>query len=152
MGYTHYFTQTRDLTDGEFAEVREIMDKVIAGSNVPVGDWSGDPINERKATFWRDEGVGFNGLDDDAHETFCIPQKREVKDYQSDDFKGFLFCKTARKSYDTLVVACLCRIEQRMPGAFRIDSDGGPDEWEMGLELARRIFDDPTIRVPEAVE
>ena len=69
-------------------------------------------------------GIRFNGLHDESHEDFF---------YRED--QSFDFCKTARKDYDVVVVATLCLVAY-----FRlaqVSSDGGKEDWLLGLALAR---------------
>ena len=44
----------------------------------------------------------------------------------------------------------LATIHARCPG-LDVSSDGGPDDWTKGVDLARRILDDPTIEIPAGV-
>ena len=45
MGYTHYFTQTRDYTDDEWPQVLEDIGQIIAYAeneqNVAIRNWDG---------------------------------------------------------------------------------------------------------------
>ena len=59
--------------------------------------------------------VYFNGVGKEAHETFCIKKVN-----QGD---GFDFCKTARKSYDTLVAATLLIYKHHFP-QIELSADG----------------------------
>lgn len=88
---------------------------------------------EREPLFSEHE-ICFNGVRDLGHETF----------YLSTRGSDFEFCKTARKPYDTAVVAILCLLHHHT--GIDVSSDGGPSDWERGLEFARRI--EPTCQLP----
>jgi hypothetical protein len=64
--------------------------------------------------------------------------------------KGWAFCKTAYKPYDKVVVACLCYLADA--GVLTASSDGGPEDWTDGLELARSALQRPTLQIPEGVK
>ena len=76
--------------------------------------------------------IYFNGLGDDAHETFSLPNS-------SNELKDFDFCKTQCKPYDIVVVACLTVLHNYCP-EIQISSDGDPCDLEEGLNLARKIL------------
>jgi hypothetical protein len=115
MGYTHYFTGLR--TDATFSKcIQDIID-VAQEHGIRVRDGWGDGeaivTNTRVAL----NGDTDNGLD---HETFSI----------SDGSDGFNFCKTARKPYDSVVVAILIlAIVNEQPGWEEIQSDGTWGDW-----------------------
>ena len=48
---------------------------------------------------------------------------------------AFNFCKTARKSYDKYVVACLILAKLCFGNDVKISSDGDLEDWEEGKEL-----------------
>jgi hypothetical protein len=77
--------------------------------------------------------IRFNGLGEDGHETFLVLR----------DEGGFAFCKTVRKPYDALVVATLALMNHYAPGAWRYKSDGDPEDWEEGLQLASDAASEP---------
>ena len=110
---------------------------LIEASPIPIAGWDGDVgiLPE----FLKDR-ISFNGVGEDAHETFVLTPKET----------GFTFCKTARKPYDTLVVAILCLADLTFPGLLSISSDGDSGDWEEGLLLARLV--NPGAVIPAEVE
>lgn len=136
MGYTHYFAELR--TDPEFSEhVRNIVD-VAQESGIRVRNGWGE-----EEAIVSDNAVSINGDADEGldHETFYLPDRPD----------GFNFCKTARKPYDSVVVAILIRaIVDEQPGWENIRSDGGWLDWEDarggyntpigGVALYERVF------------
>ena len=109
MGYTHYWTQTRDFTRDEWVQIREDFEALLKDvqhvQGIPLANGDG-----RTRHVPRDLGqakIFFNGAGDDAHETFCLYRVRPPKEsWQSR--RGGDFCKTARKPYDLAVTAALC--------------------------------------------
>ena len=113
MGYTHYWNSMEHLNTERFEILRRATVKAIELSGVDI-------------TLDDDEdAILFNGVGDDEHEDMAL----------SPDGEFSCFCKTARKPYDVVVVACLYMAELLIPG-FHWTSDGDPDELADGLELA----------------
>jgi hypothetical protein len=128
MGYTHYWDDSKEPASQEtidqFYSIFDVMVKMRPNTI---------EIDERNyARLW------FNGIDDLAHETMCI------------DFTGkgtWQFCKTARKPYDELVVACLILAEEL--GIIQGWSSDG-DEYDHGagwrlLETAKPLANVTTL-------
>lgn len=87
MGYTHYYTQQRDLTDIEWDAIVGIVDEIIRFSPV-------------KVHFVADDlSFILNGVND-GFEDFYLTKKNG----------GFRFCKTAQQPYDLVVCASLIMI------------------------------------------
>ena len=49
-------------------------------------------------------------------------------------------CKTRQQPYDLAVTASLIRLAHRFPEGVQVSSDGGPEEWQAGLDLCRDVF------------
>lgn len=132
MGYTHYWYRP---VEGEPPEkvfgALLSMSMIIRSSPVPLAGphGEGEPeINE--------SGIWFNGRgEEDSHETFCFPvqPKHNEWDDQTDPLV-FEFCKTARKPYDAVVVACLLAAKHHLGDLIQISSDGNWDEWQDGAD------------------
>lgn len=153
MGYTHYWTQKRNFTVTEWqdicSDVRAILDYGQNLAGVPLANGMGDGGTSPELS---DDSIAFNGLGDDSHETFSIGRKIRRPDYEGRT-KGWDFCKTARKPYDPVVVACLCYLStvtrREDPAthepiigteAFSVSSDGDGSEWVEGLDMARKAL------------
>lgn len=126
MGYTHYWTAPRTLTAEEWSMVRRATTAVVDASGVWIGEGMGDFRGPRMSN----ERIHLNGqasigLD---HETFTLTRRQTHGD----------FCKTARKPYDTVVAALLAFMACKF--GYRVDSDGGPEDWEPGCRLASRAL------------
>lgn len=81
--------------------------------------------------------IQFNGTGDEAHETFTIEQSYMGTFKQWKGNKLFEFCKTARKEYDTVVVACLIILKHHFGNDVVVQSDGYADEWQIGLNAVK---------------
>lgn len=140
MGYTHYFTQTRDYTPDEWAGVCEDISTLLRFSinaqGIPIGNASGDRPSKPEIG---PERIRFNGMGDDAHETFVVNRIRTLDEWQSPDRLGWDFCKTARKPYDTVVTAALCYLST-VCETHEVSSDGSGKDFVPGLELARQAL------------
>ena len=78
--------------------------------------------------YWRDDPL------DAEHETFSVYRKHEKPKHAHHDEKiQFGFCKTARKPYDVMVVACLILYKYYFRKDVEISSDGDLDDWQKGF-------------------
>jgi len=125
MGYTHYWKVKNGSEESfkEFSDTcKKLHDALPKTTDSAGGSYSnerlkiGNGLGEGKPEF-TDEIVRFNG---DAkhglnHETFSIAK--------NDD--EWNFCKTARKPYDLLVVACLLAAVDFL--GYKFSSDGFTD-------------------------
>lgn len=136
MGYTHYWTPGRTLTETEWAQVCKDFQHLFneaqsyGGGYVALsslGDYGKLPTIGAEA-------ITFNGVDlgehgDQSHEPFEITRARGE----------WAFCKTANKPYDKVVVAALIYLatvtESHVP-----TSDGEHGDWSDGLRLAYRVW------------
>ena len=132
MGYTHYFTQQRSLTDQEWQLIKAAATLLTANRHC-------DPVyipTTKKQDMEIGQYININGVGDEAHESFVINKTILHEDPTAPDFvEAFDFCKTNRKSYDRYVTAMLIVINTVAPGAFVIESDGYHDEWFDGLQV-----------------
>jgi len=74
--------------------------------------------------------VAFNGVDEDAHESFIFSRRPNDADFTS-------CCKTARKPYDDVVTAILLAAKKHFRDDIEITSDGYGDDWSRGQELCQ---------------
>ena len=115
MGYTHYWSNARDLTDSEWDAIKAAASRIINTARncyfITLAREFDDASNKPEIT---DEYIRFNGVGDDGHETFYL--SREATDFQ--------FCKTARKDYDAPAAAILIAAKVYAPDAFSWRSDG----------------------------
>jgi hypothetical protein len=155
MGYTHDWKQG-DFTKAEWADIKRDV-AVILQKAMEEGVTIGDAFGEVGAVFRTEawgEDIAFNGFGDESCETFWIGQKRApLESWQTPAQRGRAFCKTARRPYDVAVTACLCYLESVYPKKLQADSDGGVEDWQEGLALARRALPrlDNVLHIPAVV-
>jgi len=106
MGYTRYWNIKNDLDDCRFLKFKEICNQIVELFDIPLDDIIID-----------DSVVRFNGVGDNAHETFLFSKK-----------SGFNFCKTQRKPYDAVVCACLLTAMDVFGNDISFLSDGDNDD------------------------
>jgi hypothetical protein len=141
MGYTHYWTQTRDFTRDEWSQIRDDMEALLKDvqhvQGIPLANGNGDLGTSPEIS---DEKIWFNGAGDDSCETFCLHRKRPPKEsWQSR--RGGDFCKTYRRPYDLAVTAALCYLASvTEPISHSVSSDGHGRDFLEGLEEARRAL------------
>lgn len=127
MGYTHYWTKSRNFTDEEWLDIMkasaDILSRAINTYMIGLA-YESDQLDKKPLV--SDPVIRFNGTDEDGHETFYF-------DRCENDFE---FCKTARKDYDAPVVAILIYARYRAPDAISWRSDGWLSEHADGLALA----------------
>lgn len=119
MGYTRYWDIKSDLNDFEFLKFREICNQIVELFDIPLDDIT---INDNE--------VIFNGVGDDAHETFVFSKK-----------SGFNFCKTKRKPYDAVVCACLLAAKNIFVDKIDIRSDGDNNDIYINNQLLTLVRD-----------
>lgn len=132
MGYTHYWRGGVPKENWERC-ARDIV-RVIEASPVPLADGHGTPGT---TPYVSKIDIVFNGVGEDSHETMVVERGGT----------RFNFCKTRRKPYDVVVVACLCIAAKH--GLREVESDGGADDWAEGLALAQTV--DPDVEIPGEV-
>lgn len=150
MGYTHYWNQTRDFSKTEWNEVTQNVCAIVCEAverGVPIGNGFGEKM-PKGAPETGEYHVAFNGIGEDRCETFWLD-----KLLPEGVSKAFNFCKTRNRPYDIAVVACLCYLESAFPDHISVGSDGGLDDWEDGLEIARKALPDlrNDIQIPEEI-
>jgi len=136
MGYTHYWKQKRSFTDNEWDTIQRCVKMVIASEEkkgIVLRSWDGTGKPEVTSEY-----VSFNGNEDtgDDHETFRVDKNQPKKEswVSEKDYKNegaFVFCKTARKPYDSAVVMALVVIQEIAPTAIDISSDGDDDVFKI---------------------
>ncbi len=153
MGYTHYWHYNPDKMDAIVWRSAIVdCEKILAFCHVAAvePDWHDDN--------W----FGFNGIGEDAYETFSVPRTLStmllaIKDkranmssfgpkYASRQAR-FDFCKTARMPYDLVVTACLCVLAE---AGLEVSSDGDADEWTPGAQFATKALLRP-VSIPPKV-
>jgi len=148
-GYTHYW-RWRVVPDAKRLEpcLRD-MDKLADAKREILAD--GEERTGRGAVFRFDNdrtldagasdaqvltfpSIAFNGIGEEAHETFVFPVAFEVP--------GFNFVKTQWKEYDVVVVACLIAARDCFKAdELAIGSDGEwARDWNAGALLYERVL------------
>jgi hypothetical protein len=141
LGYTHYFPQARGYSRDEWVGISLAVEKIIAYAAPDVTVCAEYDRPDEPPRIGPDL-IAFNGPGDQGCETFWLQRKRAER---------FQFCKTNYEPYDAIVIACLIAADAIAPGALKISSDGGVDEWQAGLTLASRAIPTLAAEVPEGV-
>ncbi len=127
--------QNFNLDPEKFKEFSEICKHIVAESNVPI--CNGNGVKDTKPVF-TDSKVCFNGCEQDAHETFYVERNNAQPEWRKGDPQHFSFCKTARKPYDVVVVACLIALSSVFGSRVEISSDGGEEAFDD--DQANKLF------------
>lgn len=129
MGYTHYWIC--DMTEDVWGDARRDVSKLLrltngarAGHVVPLGNAFG----EGDSPAYEDESISFNGKRADSHETVMFARSLDTS------------CKTARKPYDVIVVACMAVMKDVCGVRFIVHSDGPSDHMRAGTMLAASLL------------
>lgn len=141
MGYTHYFTQGKPVSDEQWQKFKHDAQVVInhAQNNLNIVLMS----NARDGVILNDERINLNGDEryDLDHETFHLLKNGS----------GFSFCKTARKPYDLVVASLLLLAHEHMPDTYNIRSDGDFNDWQDAMLLNAKLFGHG-FKLPESVD
>jgi hypothetical protein len=133
MGYTHYFTwQTAgelppDKWDSITSDFQALLGRLP--ESVQLVSWNGKEGTSPEVSA---ERISFNGVGERGHESMVLGRRCPERMFQ--------FCKTARKPYDLAVVALLILIYQHAPEFFRLESDGGAEEWKPALNWVNSVL------------
>jgi hypothetical protein len=118
VGFTRYWDFEK-LDEEKFKDFSSTCQILIDIINIPLDDIQ---INDRV--------VRFNGVDEDAHETF----------YFNLDKSGFNFCKTNVKPYDVVVCGCLYVAKLLFGDSIKINQDCDPSDDEENIQIVRSII------------
>lgn len=155
MGYTHYWrVKTPKKQKGLAEKIEKQYQKAVKqcqkicfvyNKNFESGDYrrlSGYAAFSAPGKYG---GLDINGSKEYSHENFVLREHFNQN-------RGLEFCKTARKPYDTVVVACLIVLKHHLGEYIEVSSDGYSSEWYDGLELAKQVTGLKSLRIPETIE
>jgi len=148
MGYTHYWTFNKPkkgkarLAEKKYQSAVKDCAKLIRAYYIANGGLSGYSAHTEAGKY---DGILFNGKGSDAHEDFSL---RATYKENLDEFN---FCKTARKPYDVVVVACLLILKYHLKELIHVSSDGFSEDWQEGQELAQRFLKTREILTPSTI-
>lgn len=146
MGYTHYFSRVAGnkknaaKLEKQYKLAIEQCQKIVKFYSDTYGGLSGYTAHTLPGKYG---GLNVNGSGDNGHEDFVM------REHWSEN--GGEFCKTARKPYDVVVVACLIVLKHYMGDDFKVGSDGFAQDWLAGLGLAQHITELKNLRVPSTI-
>lgn len=154
MGYTHYWGfKTLDRKKGAADAAEKAYRQAVSDCQRVVRAYQRDAASEDRLSGYsahtaigKYAGLQINGKAYNGHESFDLREHFR----QAREDSGKSFCKTARKPYDVVVVACLCILKYRLGPLFSAGSDGCTLEWEAGAQLASRVLD-RKIKVPASI-
>jgi hypothetical protein len=141
MGYTHYYYLNNLGNESNYKMAKEAVRKIIKEKESILANGMGEAGTEPQIK----EDIRFNGIEDESHETFYLPNK--LSDLEQNAYSKvegpFVFSctKTARKDYDIVVVACLSVLKYYLGDDVKISSDGRWEELSGGHKLAEEILD-----------
>lgn len=148
MGYTHYFgfqiIPKGQVKSTELAYQAALDDctKIVKAFHKVNGGLSGYTAHAPARKY---DGIKVNGSERAGFcEDFCL-----AKTFRDNDPSNF--CKTSRLEYDAVVTACLIVLKARLGDLFSVGSDGYADAWGVGLQLAQRVLNRPTLKLPETL-
>ena len=136
MGYTHYYNIPDRTQDMKVSEIAQDISQLAEAAGIPLADGTGA---QGTSPAIGPDVIWFNGVGDDAYETFRYPP-----DYSRGISPGFEFTKTARRPYDLVITAALVTIKHYMGDAVEVSSDGEFDtqDWAAAYALYSQVFPD----------
>lgn len=152
MGYTHYFNTVEihgKATEQErkYQLALKQCRKIAKYYNDDVKTYYGPKTDLRLSGYTvhapKYGGLSINGVQGEAHEDFCM--REHFKENKAE------FCKTARKPYDQVVVACLVVLKHYLGDGFAVESDGDAHEWVNGRDLAREALGLKSLKIPKSI-
>ena len=156
MGYTHFFTQLRPVTNEEWTALTTDVGRILTrvqGDGTPLAYEYNEPHLPPSIT---PNLIRFNGVEDDGLETFYLARESEMNVRGQPGYR-FQFCKTGQKPYDSAVCAVLLAMHRNAPGAWDISSDGEIDDegWQQAILLYAMTCEVPmeeSEKVPWLIE
>lgn len=152
MGYTHYWT-FRSPAKGEASSIEAAYIKALAECTKVVKAYQKNALDYERLSGYTAHakngqygGLHVNGKQSEACEDFTMREH-----YKQNLERSSEFCKTNRRAYDMVVVACLIILKHRLGDLIDIGSDGDVDDWTMGLELAKRVLRLKTLKTPATI-
>lgn len=153
MGYTHYW-EFKPIPRGKAKQVEALYQRALKDCNKVIQAWQSRYPKGGYSDHYRLSGYSahskeyggleVNGKGDLAHEPFTLREHYR----QNLESPGWDFCKTARKPYDTVVVACLAILKHYLKGLIVVSSDGCCEDWADGLLFTRTCLQKSSIRNP----
>ena len=160
MGYTHYWKlpQAKDLDAAKYKAFVNDVKKLM--TNLPAHSTSAGAYHEDEELAIRgglgvklpemnEKHVWLNGDSSTGmyHETFVVVASTGDDEDEMRWYRGFQFCKTARKPYDILVCAALLSLEHHFGRrTTQVTSDGNFEDWEPAIKLYRETLKRPVKR------
>ena len=132
MGHTHYWQRPPQLPAPAFGRAVVDCRRVLPETNIPLAG-----ANGTKKPFFRSDAIVFNGVGENAHETFAV--RLEEADH-GDGRPAFSFCKTEHKPYDLAVQVVLIVFQHHLGKQFGVSSDGDDAEWETARRLCQQVL------------
>lgn len=159
MGYTHYYSQKRSMSENEFEEYGRDVQRLIAVLPATVSSFNalygwggyesggggygiealGVAHDDPGKPIVSPEAIHFNGsgADDADHETFRVERGLDESHWSFKQDKEVFGCtKTNYKPYDVMVCAALLALLDRAPDAWRVSSDGSARDWVAAARFA----------------
>ena len=145
MGYTHYWTFKKPAK-GQAAKIEKQYQLAIKKCNAIVQFYSKNfgGLSGYSAHAKGYGGLRFNGSRENAHEDFVLREHFSQNDTGD-------FCKTARKPYDAVVVACLIVLKHYLQDNIEVDLDGDTADWIDGYNLAKKVLKLKTLKIPVSI-
>lgn len=136
MGYTNYWRIKCGVKESTYKNALKDIRKIIKENSSILANGMGD-----SGSYPKIKGeISFNGIEDQSHETFHLPNTINKFDFRFGETCSFDFCKTAQKNYDKIVVACLCVLKYHLGHLIEISSDGDKDDLSDGIEIASKTL------------
>ncbi len=137
MGYTHYWRTitagiSQDKWNGFIKDFETILPEFIKLL---------DTTADQKLTYDGD-GIFFNGVGENAFETFHIERNPEQSVHTEDRDRVFDCCKTGHQEYDIAVCSVLIIAKRHFGDDIHVSSDGdnADEEWQVAKALCQKVL------------
>lgn len=133
MGYTHYLSfnirRNRELEKKYQLAIKDCNKIIKAYQRIAETD---NRLSGYSAHAKGYGGINFNGKKELSHEPFILREHLNQNERS-------IFCKTAEKPYDLVVVACLSVLKHRLKDAITVGSYGCFHDWDLGVRFAQFV-------------
>ena len=130
MGFTHYWTIIGELDREKFKLYSEKVKQLVESTNVILSGkdpWEMEPLVTEKV-------IVLNGFVYNSCDPFTVKPNHA----------GMFSCKTRKKHYDKVVVACLFLLQEMFPDQVILGTDGNRNDLQAGFQLAITVSNPKT--------
>lgn len=148
MGYTHYW-KFKKVPRGKASQSEKAYQKAVTECNNIIQYYSSS-FGGLSGYSAHSKGLTYGGIKVNGSSRVGSCEDFILREHLSQN-ESFNFTKTRQYPYDTVIVACLIVLKNRLGDLIEVNSDGMRDDWNDGLILARKVLNLKKIDIPKSI-